>query len=41
VVDRHGDGDALRAHLLDVLENGNESDTHFHTTSHYLITTVR
>ncbi|MDT7606408.1 MAG: hypothetical protein QOG96_911 [Pseudonocardiales bacterium] len=41
VVDRHGDGTALRAHLLDVLENGNESDTHFHTTSHYLITTVR
>ena len=41
VVDRHGDGHALRAQLLETLENGNESDTAYRTTSDYLIAMVR
>jgi SAM-dependent methyltransferase len=41
VVDRQGDGHALRAELLAILENGNESDTGYRTTSHYLIATVQ
>ena len=41
VVDRYGDGHALRAQLLDVLERGNEADIRYRTTSPYLIATVR
>ncbi|HEX4390500.1 MAG TPA: methyltransferase domain-containing protein [Mycobacterium sp.] len=40
-IDQHGDGQALRTELLEILENGNESDTGFRTTSHYLIATVQ
>jgi len=40
-IDQHSDGQALRTELLEILENGNESDTGFRTTSHYLIATVQ
>jgi len=41
LVDQHGDGQALRAKMLDILEKGNESDTEFRVTSRYLIATLQ
>ena len=40
LVDQHGDGQALRAKILDILEEGNESTTEFRVTSRYLIATL-
>jgi len=41
LVDPHGDGKALRAKMLDILEKGNESGTEFLVTSRYRIASLQ